>query len=174
MARPARAGDQVRWIATGAALLCLLTFAACVAPPSDRDRAAAPDPMRPLVEPFSPEQAAAFIGQPFPASASGVEVMGEAALDTMVVARFEAPRPDVLAYLADLGITAPLTLGSSPFFSTDPPFAAAAGWWAPPTAADTAGDFSGLYQQVGSKHYKAAVVDAGDGQVTIYLQVYNT
>ncbi|GEM_PF-1983518 len=166
-ARPTRAA--------GAALLLALILVACVAPPSpDTTRAALRDSMQSLIEPLSQQQAIAFIGQPFPASASGVEVMGEAALDTMVVARFKAPRSDVLAYLADLGIPAPLTPGYSPFFSTDPPFAAAAGWWAPPTTADTAGDFSGLYQQVGSKHTKAAVVDAGDGQVTIYLQVYNT
>lgn len=130
--------------------------------------------MRILAQPSSPEEVAAFIGAPFPASATGVQTMGEAALDTMVVARFEAPRPDVLAYLAGLGITEPLMRGSSPFFSAGPPYSEAAAWWTPPTSADAADAFSGLYQQVGGKHYKVALVDAGGGRATVYLQVYNT
>lgn len=157
------------------ALLCLLSLAACVTIPApDTRREILPDPMRMLVQPFSPEEVIAFIGAPFPPSATGVQTMGEAALDTMVVARFEAPRPDVLAYLADLGITEPLTPGSSPFFSAGPPYAEAAAWWTPPIAGDKTGNFSGLYQQVGSKHYNVALVDAGGGRAIVYLQVFNT
>lgn len=164
-----------RLIATLALLLSLLSLAACAATPTpDARREILPDPMRMLVQPFSPEEVIAFIGAPFPPSATGVQTMGEAALDTMVVARFEAPRPDVLAYLADLGITEPLTPGSSPFFSAGPPYAEAAAWWTPPIAGDKTGNFSGLYQQVGSKQYEVVVVEAEGDQVTVYLQVFNT
>ncbi|QLQ06629.1 MAG: hypothetical protein HZY76_11660 [Anaerolineae bacterium] len=98
-----------RLIATLALLLSLLSLTACAATPTpDARREILPDPMRMLVQPFSPEEVIAFIGAPFPPSATGVQTMGEAALDTMVVARFEAPRSDVLTYLAGLGITEPL------------------------------------------------------------------
>ncbi len=39
---------------------------------------------------------------------------------------------------------------------------------------DMAGDFSGLYQQVGQKHFKAVVVGPENGVATVFLQVYNT
>jgi hypothetical protein len=55
-----------------------------------------------------------------------------------------------------------------------PAFSEASSWWAPPVAGDTAGDFSGLYQPVGSKHYKAVVIGSQSGRVTVYIQVYNT
>lgn len=132
------------------------------------------DPLQSLTEPLSQEQAVAFIGLPFPPSASDIYLAGEAALDTMVIARFDAPQPDLAAWLAGLGVTSPLDPGYSPFFSADPPYRDAASWWMPPVAGDTADNFSGLYQQVGSKHYKVLVVGSQKGQVTVYLQVYNT
>lgn len=156
-------------------LLCLLVVTACEAtstmntpPPSNRD------PMQGLTDPFSQEQAVAFIGQPFPPSASDIQFFGEAALDTMVIARFEAPRQDLAAYLAGLGVTTPLKPNYSPFFSADSPFREATAWWAPPVAGDTSSNFSGLYQQVGRKHFKVVVVEPENGATTIYLQVYNT
>lgn len=127
-----------------------------------------------LAETFSQEQVVAFIGRPFPASAGEIHTAGEAALDTMVIARFDAPRQDVAAWLAGLGVTAPLEPGYSPFFSADAPFSDAASWWAPPVAGETPGGFSGLYQQVGQKHFKVAVTGPESGPVTVYLQVYNT
>ncbi len=81
-----------------------------------------------LSEPLDAQQAAAFIGQPFPAGASGLHVAGESALDTIIVARFDAPRDAVVSWLADLGITEPLKPGYSPFFSSDPPLSEAADW----------------------------------------------
>jgi hypothetical protein len=132
------------------------------------------DPMQSLTETFSQEQAVAFIGQPFPASASEIYLVGEAALDTMVIARFSAPQQDIAAWLAGLGVTTPLDPGYSPFFSTDPPYSEASSWWAPPVAGDMPGDFSGLYQQVGQKHIKVVVVSPEDGAAIVYLQVYNT
>lgn len=136
--------------------------------PTDRD------PLQLLTEAFSQEQAVAFIGQPFPSSASDISLMGEAALDTMIIARFDASLQDIAAYLADLGITRSLEPGYSPFFSADPPFSEAASWWAPPIAGEKTGDFSGLYQQVGQKHYKVVVLGAEGEMATVYLQVYNT
>ena len=125
-------------------------------------------------ETFSHEQVIAFIGQPFPANAGEIHTAGEAALDTMVIARFDAPRQDIAAWLAGLGVTTPLEPGYSPFFSADQPFSDAASWWAPPVASETPGGFSGLYQQVGQKHFKVAVVGPENGVATVYLQVYNT
>lgn len=138
--------------------------------PSDRS------PLQELSQPLNQEQALAFIGQPFPASASNIHLLGEAALDTQVIARFDVPRQDVAAYLASLGVTAPLerNYSYSPFLSPDPPLAGASSWWAPPVAGDAAGNFSGLYQQVGSKHYNLAVIEAAEGLARVYLQVYNT
>lgn len=167
-ARPTRSGGYVRLAAAGAALLCLLILAACAAPP------ALPDPMRMLVQSFSPEEVIAFIGQPFPPSASEIHLMGEAALDTVVIARFDIPRQDIAPWLAGLGVTAALEPAYSPFFSTRPPFGEASSWWAPPIAGDKTGNFSGLYQQVGSKQYEVVVVEAEGDQVTVYLQVFNT
>lgn len=156
-------------------VLSILALSACEATPTmNTPHATLSDPMEPLTETFSSEKAVAFIGQPFPASASNIYIAGEAALDTMVIARFDAPHQDVLTYLADLGVTSSLTPGSSSFFSSDTPYREAASWWSPPTAADTSGAFSGVYQQVGSKHYKVVIVDAQNGQATVYLQVYNT
>lgn len=130
--------------------------------------------MQPLTETLSQEQAVTFIGQPFPPGASDAHLAGEAALDTMVIARFDAPQSDLADWLASLGVTSPLDSGYSPFFSTDPPYREAASWWTPPVAGDAGDNFSGVYQQVGSKHYKVAVVGSQKGQATVYLQVYNT
>ncbi len=164
-----------RLIATLALLLSLLSLAACAATPTpDARREILPDPMRMLVQPFSPEEVIAFIGQPFPPSASEIHLMGEAALDTVVIARFDIPRQDIAPWLAGLGVTAALEPAYSPFFSTRPPFGEASSWWAPPIAGDKTGNFSGLYQQVGSKQYEVVVVEAEGDQVTVYLQVFNT
>jgi hypothetical protein len=170
-----QAHNHTRLAVRAAALLCLLVITACEATPSMKTPdASAPNPMQSLTETFSLQQVIEFIGQPFPASATGVEVTGKAALDTMVLARFDAPREDIPAYLAGLGLTIPLMTGYSPFFSVDPPYREAASWWSPPTAADTSGSFDGLYQQVGSKHYKVVVVGSDPNLATVYLQVYNT
>lgn len=146
---------------------CGLSRPAATPGPSERD------PLAPLIETFSSEQTAEFIGQPFPAAATRVHVAGEAALDTMVIARFDLPTAELDAYLAALGLTEPLEPGHSPFFSADPPYPEAREWWSPPVDGDS-GDFSGLYQQVGDKHYKIVVVSPAPEQMTVYLQVYNT
>lgn len=156
-------------------LLCLVVVTACEATPAmNTPQSSDRDPMQMLTETFSQEQAVAFIGQPFPPGASNLSLMGEAALDTMVIARFDAPRQEIAAYMAELGVTASLQPGYSPFFSADPPFGEAKPWWTPPIAGDLAGDFSGLYQQVGQKHIKVVVVGPESGAATVYLQVYNT
>lgn len=119
-------------------------------------------------------EVAAFIGAPFPESATGVATAGESALDTIVVARFEAPLPDVLAYLDGLGLTGPLQPGYSPFFSSESLIKGTEAWWSPPAVGDTTGNFSGLYQQSGPKYYNIVVVDSGGGRATVYMQVFNT
>lgn len=171
LARPApgtRAGFMLLLLSLLMVTACDNTSTMNTPVPSDRS------PLQELSQPLNQEQALAFIGQPFPASASNIHLLGEAALDTQVIARFDVPRQDVAAYLASLGLTAPLERNFSPFLSPDPPLAGAASWWAPPVAGDAAGNFSGLYQQVGSKHYNVAVIEAAEGLARVYLQVFNT
>lgn len=127
-----------------------------------------------LSEPLDAQQAAAFIGQPFPAGASGLHVAGESALDTIIVARFDAPRDAVVSWLADLGITEPLKPGYSPFFSSDPPLSEAADWWEAPAADSTETEYSGLYQQVEAKYYSVVVTPLENGLVRVHLGVHNT
>lgn len=127
-----------------------------------------------LSQPFGEQEAIDFIGRPLPAGATDVHVTGEAALDTIVVARFDAPQDDVTAWLADLGITEPLEPGYSPFYSSGPLLPEAADWWAPPAAGSTTAEFSGVYQQIGAKYYYIVATDLEDGRVRVHLQVHNT
>jgi hypothetical protein len=127
-----------------------------------------------LSEPLDAQQAAAFIGQSFPPGASGLHVAGESALDTIIVARFDAPRDAVVSWLADLGITEPLKPGYSPFFSSDPPLSEAADWWEAPAADSTETEYSGLYQQVEAKYYSVVVTPLENGLVRVHLGVHNT
>ena len=102
------------------------------------------------------------------------KAFGEAALDTMIIARFDAPGQETATWLVEIGLSAPPQAGFSPFFSIDPPLSAAKDWWAPPIAGTTAGDFRGISQQVGQKHFNVVVIGSESDQVTVYLQVYNT
>ena len=132
------------------------------------------DPLDFLSQPFDEQEAIDFIGSPLPAGATGLHIAGESALDTIVVARFDAPQDDVTTWMADLGITEPLEPGHSPFYSADPPLAEAADWWAPPAAGSTTAEFSGVYQQIGAKYYYIVATELEDGRVRVHLQVHNT
>lgn len=162
----------------GPRLLAVLALLSAVAMSCGQAQDRQPFPGLPfdelLSEPLYAQQAAAFIGQPFPAGATGLHVTGESALDTIVIARFDAPREDVVAWLADLGITEPLEPGYSPFHSSGPPLPEAADWWAPPAAGDLGSDFSGVHQQIGATYYNIVVRELENGMVRVHLQVYNT
>ncbi|MFZ2361530.1 MAG: hypothetical protein WA040_19470 [Anaerolineae bacterium] len=162
----------------GRRLLVVLALLSAVAmscgQSQDRQPSPAPRFDELLAETFSHEQVVAFIGQPFPPGASELHAAGEAALDTMVIARFDAPGQETATWLAEIGVSAPPQAGFSPFFSIDPPLSAAKDWWAPPIAGTTAGDFRGISQQVGQKHFNVVVIWSESDQVTVYLQVYNT
>ena len=134
---------------------------------------AADDFMNQFVTPLSEDQLIAFIGQPFPAAATGVAFAGEAALDTMEIARFSLPQDQVEAYLTSLGVTTPLEATYTPFFSDSARYEQAASWWTPVSDSGKSASARGVYQQVGEKHYKVLMLEDGSGMATVYLQVYN-
>jgi hypothetical protein len=169
---------HIRFHHRGPRLLAILALLSAVATgcgqSQGRQPSSAPRFDALLTESFSQEQVAAFIGQPFPPGATGLHVIGESALDTIVIARFDAPREDVVAWLADLGLTEPLKPGYSPFFSSDPPLSEAADWWEAPAADSTETEYSGLYQQVEAKYYSVVVTPLENGLVRVHLGVHNT
>lgn len=159
-------------------LLALLALLSAVATGCGQSQGRQPSPAprfdELLTDAYGQEQVAAFIGQPFPPGASNLHTAGEAALDTMILARFDASGPEAAAWLAELGVSAPLQAGFSPFFSVDPLLPAAESWWTPPIAGAPANDFRGLSQRMGQKQVNVVVVGPEGGQVTVYLQLYNT
>ena len=161
-------------------LAVLFVFAALIgAACSDSRSTREPDPggrvpFDFLSQPFGEQEAIAFIGSPLPAGATDVHVTGESALDTIVLARFDAPREDVVAWLAELGLTESLEPGYSPFYSSGPSLREAANWREAPPADSTEVDYSGLYQQVGAKYYSVVVTPLENGLVRVHLLVHNT
>lgn len=125
-----------------------------------------------LSQRFSRAEVEAFIGAPIPASATNVFTAGEAALDTMVIARFDLPRGEVTAFLSAAGITSPLSDGYTPFFSGTPPYAEA-DWWQAPTPSSS-GSYQGVNEGVNGRVYNVVVVNPAADVVTVYLQVFNT
>ncbi|PKO23707.1 MAG: hypothetical protein CVU38_02435 [Chloroflexi bacterium HGW-Chloroflexi-1] len=116
-------------------LIALVALTACEASPNmKKPETQTFDPMRFLTQQFDRKAVEQCIGQPMPASATEIHTMGEAALDTMVIARFNLPSSDLAAYLAALGVTEPLAPGDTPFLSTEAPFADATDWWQVPDA----------------------------------------
>lgn len=161
-------------------LAVLFVFAALIgAACSDSRSTREPDPggrvpFEFLSQPFNEQEAIAFIGSPLPAGVTDVHVAGESALDTIVLVRFDAPREDVVAWLAELGITESLEPGYSPFYSSGPSLSEAADWWEAPPADSTEVDYSGLYQQVGAKYYSVVVTPLENGLVRVHLVAHNT
>lgn len=156
--------------ALGLALISVCAGSRIVGAPDRSGRT----PLDALTKTFDAQEVVAFIGQPFPAGATDLHVTGESALDTIVIARFDAPREDIVAWLADLGITEPLVPGYSPFFSSDPPLDEAAGWWEPAAAGSEPPDYDGVYQRVSQKTFNVVVTPLENGLVRVHLQVFNT
>lgn len=157
----------------GVLLVSLLVITACKGTPAVNTPLATSDPMEQLTSKMNKQQLSAFIGQPFPSTVTNLVYEGEAALDTMVIARFSLPRDQVEAYLTSLGVTEPLAATYTPFFSDSAPYEQAASWWTPVSDSGKAASARGVYQQVGEKHYKILVLEDGSGMGTIYMQVYN-
>lgn len=155
-------------------LIALLLTACEVMPTMQAPQQPSTDPLRGLAQPFNQQEIMAFVGQPLPGSATNVHLLGEAALDTMVIVRFDLPRTHLPGYLTALGLTLPLSANYTPFFSASPPLKEAADWWLPPNAEIATGTFDGADQQIGPKHYKVIVVNPDAAIVTVYLQVFNT
>lgn len=131
------------------------------------------DPIDGLSDTLTPDEVVSFIGHPFPDSATNLQMAGEAALDTLTIARFDLPEADLQPYLADLGVTAPLTEGYAAAGSASPTSDSDA-WWQPP-AIGSEGDYRGVYQQIEGKSYNITVVDSGTPDiVTVFLQVFTT
>jgi len=168
------AGQIPAALATLCALGLAMVSACAEARPTSTPVRSERNPLESLTEVFSTQEAVDFIGLPFPSGATELHVAGVAALDTMVIARFDAPRQEVVSWLAELGITTPLEPGHSPFYSAVPPLHQASSWWGPPTVGATSGDFSGVYQQVGPTHFNVVLEEVGNGIVTVHFQVFNT
>lgn len=160
------------------AVLCalgLVLISACAgSQPVDAPDRSGRTPLDALTKTFDAQAAVDFIGRPFPAGATELHVTGVAALDTMVVARFDAPPEDVAAWLAELGLTEPLKPGYSPFYSAAPLLSGTADWWAPPAAGSEPPDYDGVYQRVSQKTFNVVVTPLENGLVRVHLQVFNT
>ena len=155
-------------------LALMLAAAACERNPlKATPESSATDALDRLAQQLDRTAVERFIGQPIPASATAVHTAGEAALDTVVLARFTLPDAELQPYLASLAITELLKSGYSPFFTASAPLPAAGVWWKAPIAG-ASGAYRGLYQRVGSKNYLVVVTTAGGDLVTVYLQVHNT
>lgn len=115
-----------------------------------------------------------FIGARIPFDAVNIYTAGEAALETIVLARFELPRENLVDFLSDLGASRTLNPDLFPFETTAAPIPEAADWWQLPE--NGAGDFSGLSEALpnGRELRLLAVTAADDERLTIFLQMFST
>lgn len=132
------------------------------------------NPMTNLSQTFSRAEVEAFIGAPIPDSAADVHTAGEAALDTMVIARFDLPQSDLQPLLDNLGVSSALSSGYTPFFSSSPPYGEAADWWQVPEPNSTGTAYAGVNQPIDGKVYNVLVINPDADIVTVYMQVFNT
>lgn len=139
-------------------LLCLLSLFACKAK-SD---------INSLSRELSQEEVEAFIGTPFPATATNLHTSGDQALDTVVFARFDLPQADLAPFLQDLGITSPLEAGFNPFFSSKAP-SGTGEWWDLPARQEA---ISGLTQS-STLGFNLAIANPDGDVVTVYLKAFN-
>lgn len=116
------------------------------------------------------------MGFAIPAEATNVYTQGEAALDTMVIARFDLPTSDLDAWLPTLPITEALHTKETLFATQHAPYPEAEAWWQLDTLNLQRDQYRYVYQFVNSKSYKILVVQLqpSDQLLTIYLQVFNT
>lgn len=124
-----------------------------------------------LSSPLNEQEIIRFVGAPLPESASQVEMWGEAALDTMVILRFEMDANDVEAYLASLSLNDVLREGYTPFTNANAPYSV--DWWDVDTSALSQNAYRGLRGQNGNKFYNVLVISTGE-MTTLYIQVFNT
>lgn len=156
------------------ALSLFTVFTACEASdPMDTNQATFEAAMQGLTHQFDRAEVEAFIGVPFPDTATDVNTAGESALDTMVIAHFELPGEDLDLYLRELGITESLTPGNTVFFP-DAPFRDAEAWWQVPEFGTTAAEYRSVYQRIDMKSYKILVEEHDAGVVAVTIQVFNT
>lgn len=131
------------------------------------------DPLRGLSQPLNIAEIEAFIGAPFPAQATNLQTAGEAALDTMVIARLDLPEALLTPFLEQLGTEEPLEVGYTPFPSTAPPYPEAEPWWDVPPIQSALG-YQGLSFEHDGKFFHLLVIPLDANTVTLYLQVFNT
>lgn len=113
-----------------------------------------------------------FIGARIPFGADNIYTAGEAALETIVLARFDLPQDELVDFLTDLGASRTLNPDLFPFDSAEAPIPDAADWWQPPQT----GTYSGLAQALPNERelLLLALPDAGGDHVTIFLQMHST
>jgi len=115
-----------------------------------------------------------FIGARIPFDAANIYTAGEAALETIVLARFDLPQDELVDFLTDLGASRTLNPDLFPFDSADAPIPEAADWWQLPQSG--AGAYSGLAQALPNDRHLLllALPDAVGERVTIFLQMHST
>lgn len=131
------------------------------------------DPLRGLSQSLDVAEIEAFIGAPFPAQATDIHTAGEAALDTMVIARLDLPGKALPPFLEQLGTEEPLEFGYTPFPARTPPYPEAETWWDVPPI-ESALAYQGLSFERDGKFFHLLVVPLDTNTVTLYLQVFNT
>lgn len=139
----------------------------------DKNQATYEVAIQDLTQQFDRAKVEAFVGVPFPDTASDVRIAGESALDTMVIARFELPEEDLYRFLDELGITEPLTPGNTVFFP-DAPLQEAESWWQVPDFGNTSAKYMSVYQRIDTKSYKILAAEQDTGLLTVTMQVFNT
>ncbi|XSG74995.1 hypothetical protein ACP8Y2_22760 [Herpetosiphon llansteffanensis] len=132
--------------------------------------------LRDLSSSLSRAEIEQFMGFTIPAEATNVHTQGEAALDTMVIARFDLPAAALDAWLTTLPITEPLQHTPDLFASLPAPYPEAKPWWQLDTLNLQPEQYRYAYQFINGKSYQILVVQLqpSDQLLTIYLQVFNT
>ncbi|MBM7844138.1 hypothetical protein [Herpetosiphon giganteus] len=132
--------------------------------------------LRDLSSPLNCAEIEQFMGFAIPAEATNVHTQGEAALDTMVIARFDLPASALDAWLTNVPITEVLHTKETLFATQHAPYPEAEAWWQLDTLNLQPEQYRYVYQFVNGKSYKILVVQLqpSDQLLTIYLQVFNT
>lgn len=132
--------------------------------------------LRDLSSPLSRAEIEQFMGFAIPAEATNVHTQGEAALDTMVIARFDLPAVALDAWLTTVPITEPLQHTPDLFATLPAPYPEAESWWQLDSLNLQPDQYRYGYQFVNGKSYQILVVQLqpSDQLLTIYLQVFNT
>ncbi|MFD3166672.1 hypothetical protein [Herpetosiphon sp. NSE202] len=132
--------------------------------------------LRDLRSPLSRAEIEQFMGFAIPAEATNVHTQGEAALDTMVIARFDLPAVALDAWLTTVPITETLHTKETLFATQHAPYPEAESWWQLDSLNLQPEQYRYGYQFINGKSYQILVVQLqpSDQLLTIYLQVFNT